>query len=51
MTTVKFTVAEAEMVPVPDVNVEAAEAMSGSANAPVPNKLVKAIEVFIVCIL
>src|ERR1700722_2389702 len=51
MTTVKFTVAVAFKVPAPDVNVEAADAMSGSVNAPAPNKSFKAIDVFIVCFL
>jgi hypothetical protein len=51
MTTVKFTAADAEIVPVPDVNVEAAEAMSGSVSAAVPNKPFKAIDMFIICFL
>src|ERR1700692_309294 len=51
MTTVKFTVAVAVRVPLPDVKVEAADAMSGSANAAVPNRLFNAIDVFIFCFL
>jgi hypothetical protein len=39
MTTVKFTVAAAVMVPVPVVTVEAAEAISGSVNADAANEI------------
>jgi hypothetical protein len=39
MTTVKFTVAVAVMVPVPVVTVEAAEAISGSINADAANEI------------
>jgi hypothetical protein len=51
MTTVKFTVAVAVNVPAPDVKVDAAEAMSGSVSAAVPNKLFNTIDGFIFCFL
>jgi hypothetical protein len=47
MTTVKFTCAAAVMVPVPVVTVDAAEAISGSVNAAVPNSTFNAIDMFI----
>ena len=39
------------MVPVPVVTVDAAEAISGSVIAAVPNNTFKAIEMFIICFL